>query len=278
MPSFRSSARAARRLLPLATLLAVGLTPASALAAKKGPAPRLTIENRVCATGLQAADRSLTATANAVLRKSGGDRVALRFNAQQRGPGAKKWTRVQAAAEGGLGKWEIGQPGGVGLSYTKTLAGLAEETRYRLTVETRGLSADGKVVTRTAKRTIPCNQPRQNADVRLRKVEHVAPSGAAGDTLRVRIYNPGFVAAGKSLMTLRDGDGATVATKEVAPLRGRASRTASFAIPRCESGMTLVIEPLAGADGEPETSAHVVELACATGKQARRAAKPSTRR
>lgn len=141
-----------------ATLLA--LPPAAGARAAKGPAPKLTIDERICKSGEATEERYATVTATALL-PAGADRVGLRFALQERQQKTGKkvrWVNVMDIG-GTLGAWELSESGRDGLRFTKTIDGLLEGTYYRVAVQARGLDAAGKVTTATARRFVNCNQP-----------------------------------------------------------------------------------------------------------------------
>ncbi len=167
-----------------------GLAPdAHARIATKGPAPALTVESKVCAIGPTVDERSATVVASAILDGDGA-RVSMKFSIQQRADFKAKWKSVPGSAKSGLGGWENGQPGRAGLRYTKTINGLAEGVQYRVVVDARGLGEGDKVVTKTARRYVPCTQPLFTATLRLAKVVDVLADGG-GHEISVSVRNAG---------------------------------------------------------------------------------------
>lgn len=164
-------------LLPLALAAALLALPAVADArAAKDPAPKLTIDERICNTGTgtpgddaeaEQAERYATVTATAVLRSTA-DRVGLRFTMQQKNA-KRRWSSV-TDIDGTLGAWELSQSGRDGLRFTKTIDGLSEGTSYRVLVQARGVDAAGRATTATARRYVPCTQPQITPHVAFVKV------------------------------------------------------------------------------------------------------------
>lgn len=164
MPAFLTS-RFITAALAVATLSAVA-APGAAQAAK-APAPTLSIESKTCLTGAETADRSVTVTALALLGSTG-ERVTMRFSLQSR-IGKTKWKSVLFKDPSTTKKWETTEAAGAGLKLTKTIPDLPEGFQYRVVVESRAVDTTGKVVTRTAKRYVLCNQPQFTPTLTLGK-------------------------------------------------------------------------------------------------------------
>lgn len=250
----------ARRAATLVAVAVAALAPASAYAAPKRPAPKLTIETAECQTGLALEQRSLTVTAFAVPR-SASDGVAMRFRAQQRGPDDTKW-RKAVTIGGQIGVWEKGSPGAA-LRLNKFLRLHAEETRYRVIIETRAVDAKGKTASRTTKRTVKCDQPRQTADVRIRRLTYAGGGGGSAEPfLNVVLRNAGEQTAAPTQLTLLAPDGSTVRTERVAALKGHATRVVRIPVATCEPGQRVIVEPADRADGRPESDDHRADVRC----------------
>ena len=270
MPPLRSLAPA------LSVTVALGLaflggtsSDAHARSTVKAAAPTLEIESKVCNIGPNAEDRSATITASSILSGTG-DRVSIKFGIQQR-QGKAKWRALPAGADSGLGTWETSQAGRAGLRYTKTINGLAEGIQYRVTVDARGLGESGKVVTKTARRYVPCTQPLFTPTFGLVKATDAQVAGGAHE-VTATVRNVGrlpFTAPG--VVTVYDGTTrAILATTDVAPLEGGDTTKIVVPIATCTSDLVVVVmskDALPTDSGEGRTAT----IPCAGTKSATRA-------
>lgn len=222
MPAFRTPrfhAAAAALLTALTVAFAGPAAPAGA--APKGGAPTLTIESKACTIGATEEERSVTVTALALLGATG-DRVTMRFSLQSR-QGKAKWKSVLFKDPTTTKKWETTEALRAGLKLTKVIPNLPEGYRYRVAVESRGVDEAGKVVTKTSKKYVLCNQPLFTPTLVLGKVK-VLRNGASGSpdsegpSLVVPVKNLGRLASGDVVLTIADA-----ATRKVYAQVGTAS-------------------------------------------------------
>lgn len=255
--------RSSRPLAILALLVGtVAGVPARASAAPKGAAPTLRVEAKACQIGALVEQRSVTATASAVLRDAG-DRVAMRFTLQQRLESGA-WQAIWAKSKKGLGVWEIGGPDRVGLRYTKTVTNLGEGVRYRLVIDARGITEDGQAVTKIARRSVTCVQPRFSPDVRLTTAEDTV-AGNTGHVLVATLTNAGRLPSGPSVVTVMDNTTRAVLGRlTVDSIKGRRTIRVRVPLTGCTDKLFVVVEDEAGADGAPASSQQLRTPVCAT--------------
>lgn len=188
------------------------LAPSSdARAAAKAAAPTLTIEAKNCSIGPTEDDRSATVTALALLGSTG-ERVTMRFTVQSR-QGKTRWKSLLFKDPSTTKKWETTEAAGAGLKLTKTIPKLPEGYDYRVVVESRAVDAGGKVVTKTARKYVPCKQPLFTPTLTLGKVQILknAPAGyeflpPEGPYLSVPIKNLGRLPSGEVVLTIAKAD------------------------------------------------------------------------
>lgn len=243
--------------LPLLLLLAFTATtlalPAAAGArAAKGPAPKLTIDERICKSGEATEDRYATVTATALL-PTGADRVGLRFALQERQQKSGKKTRwVNVMDIGGtLGAWEFSESGRDGLRFTKTIDGLQEGTYYRVAVQARGLDASGRVTTATARRFVNCNQPQITPHVAFVRVlsgddpkaAKLVPGVALdASTLVYSLRNSGRSESDSVIVTVTHAtSGERFAEVTLDGLPARKTKTGFMTMPTCKGRFKLTV-------------------------------------
>lgn len=221
MPAHRTTSRLAA--IAAAALALLGAT-TSAHAAPKAAAPTLTIESRNCAIGPTEEERSVTVTALALLGNTG-ERVTMRFTLQAR-QGKTKWRSLLFKDPTTTKKWETTEAAGAGLKLTKTIPDLPEGYQYRVVVESRAIDGAGKVVTKTAKRSVACNQPLFTPTLTLGKLQAYkkAPADAPaidGPVLALPVKNLGRLASKEAVITVARADTREVlAQYNVPPLKG----------------------------------------------------------
>lgn len=202
---------------------------ADARTAAKAAAPTLTIEAKNCSIGPEDADRSATVTALALLGTTG-DRVTMRFSVQAR-QGKTRWKSLLFKDPSTTKKWETTEAAGAGLKLTKTIPNLAEGFDYRVVVQSRAIDTSGKVVTKTARKYVPCKQPLFTPTVTLVKPQVLkkAPAGydwlpPEGPYLSIPIKNLGRLPADDVVVTIAKGDTRElIAQVGMGPLKGGAS-------------------------------------------------------
>jgi hypothetical protein len=246
-----------RRAALAVTVLLGLLAPAAAHA---GDPPRLRAVVSSCQTGPDPASRSAAFTAS---MPAGADteRMAIRFDLQQRTMDGGVWQRVPAPS---FGRWERSRPGVAGFVYTKDVHGLTAPGEYRAVVRFRWWSADGRVRT-VRKVTRSCRQPDLRPNVLAGRVAS-APSATAGlVAYRVAVRNAGRTAAGPFAVVLRL-DGAQVARATVDGLAPGEWRTVELQAPACSAGQVLevVLDP-DGAVDEAAEGDGTVRPACPVG-------------
>ncbi|MBJ7472759.1 MAG: hypothetical protein JHD16_15745 [Solirubrobacteraceae bacterium] len=251
----------------IALALAIGgaLAPSSeARVAPKAGAPSLTIEAKRCLIGPAEDDRSVTVTALALLGSTG-DRVTMRFSVQSR-QGKTRWKRLLFKDPGNTGTWETTEAAGAGLKLTKTIPKLPENFDYRVVVETRAVDESGKVVTKTARKYVPCKQPMFTATLNIGKTgvftkapaDAVQPAfapntdgsptpalDAAGPPyLVIPIKNVGRITSEPAVLTVARADTReTLSRWAVDPLKGGATVKLLYGVaPDC-SQLYITVQP-----------------------------------
>lgn len=254
-----------RHTTPLAaTALALALltAPSAGARAAKAPAPGLTVESKVCNIGPTAIERSAVVTAKASY--SSGTRVAMRFTMQQRATTAK-W-RSLLSKDDGLGVWETTDATGVDLRYTKTINGLEEGLQYRVVIDARGVDADEKAVTRTARKYVTCKQPLFTPTLTLTGAKDSVVEG--GHQITATLRNIGRLPSGAITVTAKDA-----VTREVLgsltldTLKGNGSLRITVPLTACTGGalLTAAQDPAEGATNGPDARATIdptVTVAC----------------
>lgn len=273
-PTSLLTARITSRLATLASALALalagGLVPAAdARVAPKAAPPTLTIESKNCSIGPAAADRSATVTALALLGTTG-DRVMMRFSVQAR-QGKTRWKSLLFKDPSTTKKWETTEAAGAGLKLTKTIPNLTEGYEYRVVVETRAIDSGGKVVTRTARKYVPCKQPLFTPTLALGKME--AFKAAGGDGLIVPVKNLGRLPSKPYTVTISTADTRQVlASARFGALKGGSTNRAAVALNGTCAGPVIVSVQEDGAAPEALTAEQVATVDC-SGAKAQRAAK-----
>ncbi len=256
----------------LALALAMGgvlAADSSARVAPKAAPPTLTIESKNCAIGPAATDRSATVTALALLGTTG-DRVTMRFSVQAR-QGKTRWKSLLFKDPSTTKKWETTEAAGAGLKLTKTIPNLTEGYEYRVVVESRAIDSGGKVVTRTARKYVPCKQPLFTPTLALGKVEVV--KAASADSLIVPVKNLGRLASEPFTITVSTADTRQVlASARFGALKGGTTNRAAVALNATCAGPVIVSVQEDGAAPETLTADQVATVDC-SGAKAQRAAK-----
>lgn len=208
-----------------------------ALAAPAGAddAPRLRAVVSACQTGADPASRTAAFTAS-MPAAGDTDRMAIRFDLQQRTLDGGVWQRVPAPS---FGRWERSRAGVAGFVYTKDVHGLTAPGEYRAVVRFRWWSTDGDV--RNVRRvTRSCRQPDPRPDL-LAGPLTAAPTATAGlATYRVALRNGGRSAAGPFAVALLQ-DGAEVARRQVAGLAPGAWTSVELSAPACSASTMLEV-------------------------------------
>ena len=270
MPAFRTPRFAALAAATVALLATATVGPAApATAAPKAAAPTLSIESKTCSIGATEEERSVTVTALALLGATG-ERVTMRFSLQSRLSKAK-WKSVLFKDPTITKKWETTDAVRAGLKLTKTIPSLPEGFQYRVVVESRGVDANGKVVTRTAKRYVNCNQPLFTPTLTLGKtsVSKKAPTDGltpnpapaddpAGSTtptptaaasagppyLVIPVKNAGRVTSGDAILTVARADTReTLSRWTVDPIKGGATVKLLVSVPADCSQLYVTVQP-----------------------------------
>ncbi len=196
-----------------ALALAIGgaLAPTSDAAAAKAAAPSLAIQAKTCLIGPTPEDRSVTVTALALLGTTG-ERVTMRFTVQSR-QGQTRWRSLLFKDPASTKKWETTEAAGAGLKLTKTIPELDEGYDYRIVVEARSVDAAGKVVTKTARKYVPCKQPLFTPTLTFGKVQitskppaDAAGAPATGPYLVIPVKNLGRLPSAEVVITIAKAD------------------------------------------------------------------------
>lgn len=273
MPAFRTPrfhAAAAALLTALTVAFAGPAAPAGA--APKGGAPTLTIESKACTIGATEEERSVTVTALALLGATG-DRVTMRFSLQSR-QGKAKWKSVLFKDPTTTKKWETTEALRAGLKLTKVIPNLPEGYRYRVAVESRGVDEAGKVVTKTSKKYVLCNQPLFTPTLTLSKVRVLKQSSSSnvefeGPSLEMTIRNLGRLPSKGLDLTIADGATRAPLSKTVLPsIKGGGSARWIGPLPKDCTKLYITVQE-AGADPSALTVEQSATVDCAVGQQSR---------
>jgi hypothetical protein len=174
-------------------LIAVLLAPLGAEA--RAPAG---VALQQCRSALEPAERRATFVGR-MLRGPAAHRLQMRFRLQQRAPGDRRWTRVDAAD---WGQWHVSDPGVRGYRYAKTVLGLSAPAAYRTVVRFRWISTDGRVVARRRAVSRPCRQADLRPNLRITRID-VSPTESAGLwRYRITLRNAGRSRVGPSVLAL----------------------------------------------------------------------------
>lgn len=221
MLSPRLTTRLATAACALSLAVGGGLAPGASAGAVKAAAPSLSIEAKNCSIGATEDLRSATVTALALLGTTG-ERVTMRFSVQSR-QGKTRWKSLLFKDPTVTKQWETTDAAGAGLRLTKIFPKLPEGYDYRVVVEARSVDADGKVVTKTARKYVPCKQPLFTPTVVLGKVAvtktiPAEAGGGDGPGLLIPIKNLGRLPSDEVVITIANAD-----TREVIATVGSGS-------------------------------------------------------
>ena len=265
LPNTRTPSRLSPLFAAAALALSAFLAPTASAAVVKAAAPSLTIQAKSCLIGAAPEDRSVTVTALALLGTTG-DKVTMRFTVQAR-QGKTRWRSLLFKDPTSTKKWETTEASGAGLKLTKTIPELDEGYEYRVVVESRSIDAAGKVVTKTARKYVPCKQPLFTPTLVLTSAKMVdgkdAPVKSEGPVFVYTVKNIGRLPAESFVLTAADG-----VTREqlfqvgAGPLKGNASTTGVSTGPTC-TGQFYVTVQLKGADPSTLTPDQAKMVNCA---------------
>ena len=221
-----------RALLLIAPILAAASAPAAPAAA----APGASVKLLDCTPALEAQDRAATFEAR-VRRAHASDRMQVRFTLQVRERGLESWQHVFAD---GFDEWLTSDAGVSRYSYAKTVENLSAPASYRMVVRFRWLADDGSVLARSRATSRQCRQPDMRPDLRVTRIEPVAPAGYA-----VVLRNRGRTPAGPFTVAL-NAAGQELAPIALAGLEPGERSMLTFDGPACAAGAPLVATADAG--------------------------------
>lgn len=230
--------------LTLFTLFALSVEVASAqtpvpATSPAEPRPRLAAMLTGCTTGAEPAARVATFTGS-MPRVRRTRRMAMRFELQQRLPGASGYRTVAVPGWG----WERSERGRTGFIYSKRVEQLAAPGAYRAVIRLRWYARSGKVLRERRRTTRECVQPDPRPDLVHTRLA-ARPAAEPGELLYdLVIENVGGSAAGGFAVRLAAGDHAFAAT-EVASLAPGSRTFLTLRGPRCEPGsmITVLLDP-----------------------------------
>jgi CARDB protein len=216
----------------LAALLLTSLLAAAPAGA--ATAPPLAARLATCRTSIDPAGR-FAAFTGSMPALGGTQRMAMRFDLQQRTPEATTFTTIRVPK---FGVWERSLPGRPGFIYSLRVDRLLGPASYRAVVRFRWYDATG-AVQRAARRVTPaCRQPDLRADLRPGPLD-ATPGPQLGTALyRLVVVNAGRGPAGPFDVALSVGDAAP-ASQRVEGLAPGARRVVSFTAARCLPGTRL---------------------------------------
>lgn len=250
------------RLLTLAAATALLVLPATAQArATKDPAPKLTIDERVCKTGPADDQRFALVTATALLR-SNADRVGLRFSVQEKNAKGK-WVNLPYT-DPTMGKWELSASGGKGLRYTQDVGGLAEGIQYRVVVQARGVDSSGRSTTATARRNVGCNQPQVTPRIVL---TNSAVLFGTSSRLQLDVRNAGRSTSKKwTVKLLSSSTGDLLGELTGSPLKAKETARVTTDFPECKGRIQVVIQQVGDEEGAVRAD-QTTTISCSDGAQ-----------
>lgn len=184
------------------------------------------------------------------------ERMWMRFTLLE-----KRAAGFEVVAAPGLSRWQKSKPGVGGLSYRQTVRGLQEGASYRMQVNYRWYSAEGKLTARAQQRSRVCRQFERlpNLTASLVGAQKTNVDGVL--RFRVRVENNGVAAAkGVALRLAVDGD--VVDTVTVGSLPPGSGRVLGFRGPRCTTSVAAAVDP-DGVLAESSEDDNVQEVACA---------------
>jgi hypothetical protein len=236
--------------LVTAALVAVAATPALSEPAAL-PAPPATVKLVDCSRDTHAA--TFRGRMKAV---ADSERMGMRFTLFEKGAAG-----FEALAAPGLARWHKSRPGVAAFGYRQTVRGLQPGASYRMQVNYRWYSADGRLIARARRRSPVCRQFEQLPnlivaveDARKTKVDGVLRYG-------VRVSNTGVAPAGGVAVRMAV-DGGVLDTITIGLLASGESRLLGFRGPSCTSSVSAAVDP----DGvlmESSEDDNVHELSCA---------------
>jgi hypothetical protein len=184
------------------------------------------------------------------------DRMWMRFTLFE-----KRAAGFEVLAAPGLARWHKSKPGVGAFGYRQTVRGLQPGASYRMQVNYRWYSADGRLIARARRRSPACRQFEELPNLTV-SVEDARATQVDG-VLRYRVWvsNTGVApAAGVAVRTAVDGD--VLDTITVGLLPPGASRLLGFRGPPCTSSVSAVVDP-DGLLAESSEADNVHELSCA---------------
>ncbi len=184
------------------------------------------------------------------------ERMWMRFTLLEKRAGG-----YEVLAAPGLSRWQKSKPGVGSFGYRQTVRGLQEGASYRMQVNYRWYSAEGKLTARAQQRSRVCRQFEQLPNLTA-SLAGAAETNVPGVLrYRVEVENNGVAAAtGVALRLAVDGD--VVDTVTVGMLPAGVSRVLGFRGPRCTTSVTAAVDP-DGVLAESSEDDNVQEVACA---------------
>jgi hypothetical protein len=242
--------------LPIVLLAALAL-PAGAQA----QAPPLRAKLTACQSGPAAADRTATFVGS-MPAIAGTKRMWMRFDLYARIPPSTDFAALKAPK---LGVWQKSAPGKAssGFVFTQRVQGLIAPASFRAQVRFRWYGKGGRLLRSATRNSALCKQPDQRADLRAGSLDAVRGPQPGEATYQLEVRNDGHTAAGPFDVVLTVGGAEQPAQRVSEGLAAAASRTVTFAAPRCEPGSILRFE--LDAEDEVDESGElddVVERAC----------------
>ena len=221
-----------RILLPLLLALGALAAPAAAPAADAPAVPSLGVRVSSCQTGATAAQRG-AGFSGAMPAIEGATGLAMRFSLEQR-----RGTTWKSLAVPGFSTWHRAAPGAAGFVYAKRVERLAPRASYRVEVDFRWTSADGKVRRRATRHSGICRQPELRPDLVL---EALTPEPLGDGLVRyvARVRNDGKGAVTKATRVVLTVDGVAQAPQALALLATGAQALVAFEGPACAPGGTV---------------------------------------
>ena len=170
-------------------------------------------------------------------RLAGSVRMGMRFTLQAR-TGAGAYRAVEAP---GLGTWRRSKRGVGTFAYRQEVRALARNTAYRMRVDFRWWSADGREVRRARRLSRVCRQYDALPNLRARVMKAANTKVAGVVRYLVRVRNFGRAAAAQSSVRLTV-DGNVIDTRTL-PLGPGEQRTLSFRGPDCHQTVEVGADP-----------------------------------
>jgi hypothetical protein len=241
--------------LLLVLLLAAALPAGAAAAAAPGPTAELT----TCRTDPSATGGRYAVFTGSMPALAGTDRMAMRFDMQQRRAPSSDFTAVDVPK---WGRWETSKAGRSSFTFSRRVNGLAPGTDYSAVVRFRWYDADGALQHSARRVSATCHQPDTRPDLRAAVVRADPGPQPGTATYTYVVRNAGKGPAGPFDLVLTAG-GTPQPAQRLAGLDAGEQQVVTLDAPLCQAGSTVSLAVDASDEvDERDESDDVVRSAC----------------